>query len=163
MTIASFHERYHPPRSPVYPDDSSPLSKIPLKNHGAALLCNAPATDVELGCPPRGTREKGSARYLWVIDDTGIPYIFEIRYPLLENTVPKHTNLTGGAPAYMGGELWFFTSESIYFSGGSSRYAPRNAEHLDDAATVFEDYGYEVYCLGWDPEEDKALRGLIHE
>ena len=113
-----------------------------------------------MGTPPRSRDDCGSHRHLWVIDDTGIPYIVEAPLPELNGELPKHTNLTAGAPAYVGGELWFSDSSSLYLSGGSGRYPPSNAEHLDDAAGVFEVLGYDVISLGWDADTDSAERVL---
>ena len=83
-------------------------------------------------------------RYIWVIDSTGIPFILECGQSTPAGHVPKHSNLTGGMPASMGGELWFETRCSLFLSGGSGRYPPRNEQQLADAATMFEDYGYGI-------------------
>ncbi len=92
------------------------------------------------------------------MDDMGIPYIIEQPLPYLGNLVPKHTNLTGGANAYLGGEVWFLNSNSLFLSGGSGRYPPLHEQQLDDAADVFESYGYSVTSLGWDSEAGFANR-----
>ncbi len=44
--------------------------------------------------------------------------------------VPKHTNLTGGGRAYLGGELWFTNNSEVYVSGGSGRYPPSDERQL---------------------------------
>ena len=72
----------------------------------------------------------------------------------------KHTNLTGGGEAYLGGELWFTSETSLYLSGGSGRYPPRDATQLEEATEVFRSFGYEVISLGWDHEARRALRDL---
>ena len=114
------------------------------------LLDYAPAKDVYLGAPPKSRKDQGSHRYLWVIDDKGIPFIKEMHIVALNNEFPKHTNLTGGGSAYAGGELWFETEESLFVSGGSGRYEPIDAEQLEEAVSVFAAYGYTVTSLGWD-------------
>jgi len=101
------------------------------------------------GLPPRHRNDPTTFLYLWVIDLSGIPYILECALPELGGNLPKHTNLTGGMPASIGGELWFRTESSLFLSGKSGRYGPRNEQQLADAVTVFEDYGYEVFSLGW--------------
>ncbi len=78
----------------------------------------------------------------------------------LGNREPKHTNLTAGGEAYIGGELWFRNHQSIYLSGGSGRYPARTEQHLADAVKVFEGYGYDVQSLGWNREMNKAKRTL---
>ena len=102
------------------------------------------------GLPPRHRNGPTTFLYLWVIDLSGIPYILECALPELGGEPPKHTNLTGGKPASIGGELWFHTESSLFLSGKSGRYGPRNEQQLADAVTVFEDYGYKVSSLGWE-------------
>ena len=102
------------------------------------------------GVPPKQRNSATTHLYLWVIDLAGIPYILERALPELGGKLPKHTNLTGGKPASIGGEFWFRTQASLFLSGKSGRYGPRNEQQLADAVTVFEDYGYEVLSLGWE-------------
>ena len=80
--------------------------------------------------------------------------------PSLGGNPPKHTNLTGGATAYVGGEMWFSDGENLYLSGGSGRYPPINENHLNDAVKVFESYNYQVVSLGWDTRLNRAGRTL---
>ena len=95
-----------------------PLTLVKLnEHHGVRLLQRAPASGVQFGMPP-GAIGQGSKRYLWVIDRSGIPYIIEQPLPDIDNGLPKHTNLTGGEGAYLGGELWFTDNSSLFLSGG---------------------------------------------
>ena len=126
---------------------------------GFTLLPIAPALGVDLGYPPK-SRRSGENRYLWVINDDGIPFIKEIPIAALNGHVPKHSNLTGGSLAYIGGELWFETATQLFVSGGSGRYPPSGAEQLADAVGVFEAYQYTVTSLGWNEETDEARRRL---
>ena len=100
----------------------------------------------------------GSNRYLWVIDRRGIPYILEQPLPETDGIDPKHTNLTGGENAYLGGELWFSDAQRLFLSGGSGRYPPVDANQLNDAVKVFESYRYGVTSLGWDFKNRRAWR-----
>ena len=151
-----FRSRYAPPERPKI--DPLPHEKTRIVSH-LRILGPAPADDVSTGTPPRG-RGQPTGRYLWVIDDYGIPYIIESPLGELGNRPPKHTNLTGGGRAYVGGELWFSNSQSIYVSGGSGRYPPRNETQLVDAVAVFAAYNYAVTSLGWDYETGRAERVL---
>lgn len=93
-----------------------------------------------------------------MINDQGIPFIKEMPIFALNSQCPKHTNLTGGQSAYIGGELWFDTGESLYISGASGRYRPIDEDQLKDAVGVFEAYSYSVTSLGWDGERDRPRR-----
>ncbi len=125
---------------------------------GIRMLRRAPAKDVLWGKPPRAAKWQGENTYLWVIDSRGIPYIIERSLPSLGNSLPKHSNLTGGRPDYIGGEIWFSNGDSLFLSGGSGRYPPLSESHLNDAVRVFESYDYRVTSLGWDPGTGKARR-----
>ena len=99
-------------------------------------------------------------RYLWVIDTRGVPYTLDAPISAI-GAVPKHTNLTGGGQAYLGGELWFVSGTAVYISGGSGRYPPIDAAQLDEAAQVFRAFGYDVTSLGWDSQRGQARRILV--
>ena len=138
-----------------------PHELIPLSGaDGARTLEPAPAENVRLGAPPSSRRRPGENAYLWVIDSRGIPYIIERSMPSLGGNTPKHTNLTGGAAAYVGGEMWFSDGENLYLSGSSGRYPPINENHLNNAVRVFESYNYRVVSLGWDTRLNRAGRTL---
>ena len=125
---------------------------------GLRFLGNAPAQEVHRGHPPKSRSEAGQHRYLWVINDEGLPFVKEIKNVRLNSNLPKHTNLTGGQPAYAGGELWFGTEESLFVSGGSGRYEPIHSDQL--AVGVFRAFGYAVTSLGWDTDRDEPRRFL---
>jgi hypothetical protein len=77
----------------------------------------------------------------------------------LENGVIKHTNLTGGASAFSGGELVPLDGGTMMISGRSGRYGPRTSEELFAVARAFADSGYGVWLVGWD--EDAKEPGPI--
>ena len=93
-----------------------------------------------------------------MIDTRGIPYIIESSNPSIGAVVLKHTNLTGGEDAYLGGELWFSSQVGLYVSGGSGRYPPANRHQLEEACRVFESFDYSVTSLGWDEGTGSAKR-----
>ena len=128
--------------------------------HGIRLLVQAPAIGISQGFPPRSRNEEGANRYLWVIDSRGIPYILEAPIGVIGNALPKHTNLTGGGAAYLGGEMWFKSDVSLYISGGSGRYPPEDENQLEAVKQVFEAFDYEVVSLGWDHSFGAAARVL---
>ena len=161
MDIDEFRERHskRPPRSTKEFDANE--FKQWSAAYGVRVLMSAPAQDVEFGKPGAKPHEDGINTYLWVIDDQGIPYVIE--RPIDGRPVPKHTNLTGGAAAYIGGQIWFSSGTDLFLSGGSGRYPPRNEIELCDAAGVFESYGYMVTSLGWDEKVDMAMRYYSEE
>ena len=116
--------------------------------------------DIAVGFPPSSSAGDTTNRYLWVIDSQGIPYIIESPNAAIGYKLPKHTNLTGGGDAYLGGEMWFSSTRSIYISGGSGRYPPLDGLQLEEATGVFNAFGYNVTSLGWDENAGRALRLL---
>lgn len=156
--LLDFRDKYpeQVPQRPCLPDELIALSGA----DGARTLEPAPAKDVHFGAPPASNRRRGENAYLWVIDSQGIPYIIERGLPALGGNPPKHTNLTGGAAAHVGGEMWFSDGENLYLSGGSGRYPPTSENQLNDAVRVFESYNYRVASLGWDPRLNMARRTL---
>jgi hypothetical protein len=74
----------------------------------------------------------------------------------LETGMIKHTNLTGGAPAYSGGEF-VMLGDIMVVSGSSGRYGPRSADEMCDVAQAFSCAGYSVWHMGYDPDADWAL------
>lgn len=155
--LIKFRERYQA-RGPCIPSQGGQAVLLPLSG-GFRLLPVAPAQDVAFGYPPK-TRHDSLHRYLWVINDDGIPFVLEIPIDALNGEKPKHTNLTGGCRAYIGGELWFETDRRIFVSGGSGRYKPEGEGQLADAVGVFESYQYAVTSLGWNMDTDEPKRSL---
>jgi len=64
----------------------------------------------------------------------------------------KHTNLTGGAVAFAGGELRFLQEESLIVNGASGRYPVRDNEEMRALGRAFLASGYHVWCMGYDRE-----------
>lgn len=128
---------------------------------GVRQLDRPPAPNAS-GTAPKTSGDEGC--HLWIIGPGGVPYILEhasVTPPLASGKV-KHSNLTGGEPASCGGELWFDTPQAraLYINGCSGRYGPLTRQQLDDALSVFRDFGYEVISFGWDEEVDKPARVL---
>lgn len=70
----------------------------------------------------------------------------------LNSGVIKHTNLTGGEPAYAGGELLVLDEQTIVINGCSGRYGPSSPEEMAAVARAFADSGYGVWSMGWDDD-----------
>lgn len=138
-------------------------SKNEVKQVQSDLLGTAPTTTTALGTPPRSRQDSREGCHLWVIDERGVPYLLERPMPECGGLPPKHTNLTGGAAAWIGGEVWFKNASALYVSGGSGRYPPESAEQLEAAVDVFRAHSYTVRSLGWDDETGFPRRFLSSE
>src|ERR1035437_5937410 len=95
--------------------------------HGVRFLKEAPTAGIVHGRPPVGREDPGDPPYLWVIDDSGVPYILDQPVIVLGYSGPKHSNLTGGGQAFVGGELWFKSDQELVVSGAS-----RSEEHTSE-------------------------------
>ena len=155
FTLDDFRSIYEP-RRPKWDPNSS--EKVPIS--AAMLLPQAPAIGMALGRPGSSRGISRINTYIWVIDERGIPYVLDVGLPELDGENPKHTNLTAGGNAYTGGEMWFEAADALWVSGGSGRYHPLSEDQLGDSVRVFQDFGYSVSSLGWDPERDQARRLL---
>lgn len=117
------------------------------------FLGNAPFEDAVVDTPPvTGGTPFGTNTYLWAIRAVDIPIISKIGEEGQKTTRKRasHTNLTGGDEAHSGGELWFEAKDTFWFSGGSSRYQPRNPSELEAIEGVFTELGYKEISFGWD-------------
>ena len=158
MGLATFRDGYDKrPRNPRIDCEPHELVKLDA-GHGVRVLQQAPAQSVCFGRPRVSREDPGEYTYLWIMDDSGIPYIIEQPLRHLYGSCPKHTNLTGGAAAFLGGEIWFSDAISLFLSGGSGRYPPLHETQLNDAVQVFESYGYRVVSLGWNTRRGQAER-----
>ncbi|MDR7270672.1 hypothetical protein J2X20_003330 [Pelomonas saccharophila] len=100
------------------------------------------------------------AAHLWVVRAEDVVHAGE-RCEFgdsLESGVIKHTNLTGGAAAYSGGELVFLSDGTIVVNGCSGRYGPRSKAELDSVARAFAQSGYGVWSMGFDEETNRPAR-----
>jgi hypothetical protein len=143
----------YPPRVPDLSRQESPdeVSSISAAE-GRREFTVAPADDVLTGAVPRARGEQQGTKYLWVVGLTDVPYALE---SLPGRTVPArgylaHTNLTGGAQAHAGGEMWFLDEASVVINGGSGRYPPREPEELKKVAAALSRCGYRAGFMRFD-------------
>ena len=70
--------------------------------------------------------------YLWILDDDGVKILWEGINNLEDEEagLVKHTNITGGSTAYLGGEMYFEDGVRIHINTRSDRYGghPREFE-----------------------------------
>ncbi|NEV77829.1 hypothetical protein DYI24_12340 [Rhodopseudomonas sp. BR0C11] len=104
------------------------------------------------GSPPM--IEPDQDTMLWVVGRTDVVYAPE-RSEFsagLKSLVIKHSNLTGGKPAFCGGELLQIDERTVVVNGRSGRYGPKTAGELDNIAGCFRASGYDVWNMGYDEE-----------
>jgi len=107
------------------------------------------------------TRDKDNL-YLWLVRIDDVRICLE-NGALGQSTARKrlsHTNLSGGADAHCGGELWFRDEQSVYINGGSSRYTPRNPDELDAITDGLRSAGFLVCSFGWNTDRGTPKRTL---
>lgn len=154
--LLAFPARTYRPRpaGDEYPEhELKPVSEA----DGLSTLDQSPAHQPELGEPRKSADDSGQNCYLWVIDTRGVPYIAE--GPTIGAKFPfKHTNLTGGGEASIGGEAWFADPSTLYISGSSGRYPPHSAYHLRQAEELIGEAGFTIRSLGWDEETGQPRR-----
>jgi hypothetical protein len=98
-----------------------------------------------------------TGRSLWVVRLEDVVHARE-NCPFgksLASGVIKHTNLTGGAEAYSGGELILLDQHTVVINGRSGRYGPKTKAELYGAARAFADSGYIVWYMGWDEDANR--------
>lgn len=127
------------------------------------MLGAAPERGVLPGKPPSAAGPSVN-RFLWVISTSGVPYVLEAADAAKSffDGVAKHTNLTGGAAACCGGEIWFEADPSVapWVSGGSGRYGPQSDSELSAAVSALQEMGFKAVSLGWDPGTKTPSRVL---
>lgn len=69
--------------------------------------------------------------------------------------VTKHSNLTGGGSAFVGGEVVFLDEGSIVITGSSGRYRLRSGAELKAIETAFAESGYNVWSMGYNQDTNR--------
>jgi len=133
------------------PDECKPMTG----GDGLEELVDGP---VPLGTPSgTGVRlitdHESSRRNLWVVTEYNVVYASEdcAFGRSLDTGVIKHTNLTGGAAAYAGGELLQLDGVLVV-NGKSGRYTPQSPEEMRQIAVAFANSGYHVWSMGYDTD-----------
>ncbi|UUQ67771.1 hypothetical protein NLK61_14425 [Pseudomonas fuscovaginae UPB0736] len=153
----------------VYPAREPAADKI--KNDDELMLIPESAglqffpttlNDIRLSEPPRVYGARGNT-YLWAIGLDKVPVAIEsLEFgKMLKTPVIKHTNLTGGARAHCGGELWFVAEKSMLIGGSSGRYGPKSDQELVDAVASFKCEGFQVASMGFDEETGEPNTVLV--
>ena len=67
----------------------------------------------------------------------------------------KHSNLTGGGRAFVGGELVFLNEATIAITGSSGRYRLRNGKEMAAIERAFVQSGYNVWSMGYNQDVNR--------
>ena len=121
---------------------------------------SAPCLSFLTGAPPKVNGEDGEKKYVWLVGPDNVLYALEKGKTGMSLSRKKlaHTNFSGGGLAHCGGELWFRDNESIWLTGGSSRYCPRSPAELEQIVASFRSAGYRVASAGWAEEIGRPSR-----
>lgn len=132
-----------------FPDELDDLTS----NADFFPLSVAPSAIFDVG-KPADRMAASQNMYLWLVTPVSVVTVVEegVSGKATLRKRLAHTNLSGGAPAHCGGELWYRDGSSLWLTGGSSRYAPRSAAELQSLVMAFTRSGYSVCCCGWDDE-----------
>jgi hypothetical protein len=170
MAISTFdsYRSTYAPRSPELTPKSDDEKRLLNSSDGVQEFEDAPCSVVTQDMVPstknldKDKEKNKEKKFLWVIRESDIPFIREHTTvtPLLSSGRCTHTNLTGGADAYCGGEVWFASERRLILNGGSGRYPPKEPDELDVVVVSFEQAGYRVWSMGWDDGIDQPARVL---
>lgn len=140
------------------------LKLIPLGHERLVFPADVQAANLTYSDAPRSHIDRGEL-YLWVVAANDATFALEST-PFghqLETGKVKHTNLTGGADAHCGGELWFISESQVLVGGSSGRYGPKSEKELADVAMAFKSEGFQVASLGYDEETGYPATVLVGE
>ncbi len=137
------------------------VKQMTLEN-GLLEWVDGPVLIKTAGAPPLLEKDQIEDLSLWVVRGDDVVHAEErCEFATgLESKVIKHTNLTGGTPAFSGGELMFLDAETVVVNGCSGRYGPRNKAELQHAVRAFAESGYRVWSMGFDEETNRPARFL---
>ncbi|WFU04572.1 hypothetical protein QA648_27745 (plasmid) [Rhizobium sp. CB3171] len=160
-SFTSFRQEFHPPKPPraglvKNEGEVIQMTYIDGLELWTAGTVAAPAAQPVL---PMIVKAMESDKRLWAIRETDVVHAHEFCDfgKTLETGVIKHTNLTGGAPAYCAGELLFVDDATIVVNGCSGRYGPTSEAEMVAAAKSFRDSGYNVWTQGFDEEVGRPV------
>ncbi len=115
---------------------------------------------------PISDESANEKRYLWVVSNDDAPHALEFCAwaTTLSAKKLKHSNLTGGGEAYIGGELWFVDDRTVILNFCSGRYGATSRADLPimeaTICALLKD-GYRVATTGPDFENGYPSSKLL--
>jgi hypothetical protein len=152
--LAAYREQY--PAKPMQRDADNTDQLILMKSEdGVFELPSPPAQSSEFSritTVPKTRDDAIANRHLWVILPGDVPVALEACEwgKKLESGCIKHSNLTGGADAHSGGELWFTGDDHIAINAASGRYGAQSEQEFDLIVDALRRSGYHVASTGFD-------------
>lgn len=154
--FAEYREAWGPAK-PMHPDAERFAGDTDLLSEegGLADWVDGPfSEEASSQANPDFASDDLSKKKLWAITAERVLHAFE-RCDFgtaREAGVIKHSNLTGGVPAFMGGEMILANEGDVLLNGCSGRYRAAGPEELLAAARAFARSGYRVWSMGYDDE-----------
>src|ERR1700680_2268179 len=113
----------------------------------------APANSADFPRPqslPDSHERAPDARHLWVIRAVDFPVALELCEwgQQLDDKKLKHSNLTAGAPAHSGGEIWFIEENRIALNANSGRYGAESEEEFQHIVNTLRNCGFHTASMG---------------
>jgi hypothetical protein len=166
LTAAAFeaYRRANPEERPMHPDARRyPNDTDQLKpSDGLLAWQDGPGGRGKPAAVPPDVSSALDGKHLWALTATNVFYAKE-RCPFgatVDDGKIKHSNLTGGGPAFAAGEVVLVAPHVIVLSGQSGRYRISAAE-LADVSTAFKASGYDVWSMGYGLELGRPY--MFHE
>ena len=104
-----------------------------------------------------GLPKQPDGQHLWVVTSEHVLHALEAGDfgKKRQAQAVKHTNLTGGGRAFVGGELVFLNKRTIAITGNSGRYRLRSGKEMAAIERAFVASGYNVWSMGYNQETNR--------
>jgi hypothetical protein len=124
------------------------------------LMCWVDGSVESPGSEPKGKPElpqRPEGQRLWVVTTEHVLHALEACDfgAKREAGLAKHSNLTAGGRAFVGGELVFLNEVTIAITGSSGRYRLRSGEEMAAIERAFVGSGYRVWSMGYNHEVNR--------
>lgn len=108
--------------------------------------------------PPSLREQASEGRFLWAVRSMDAPVALEecAWGHGLETKRIKHSNLTSGAPAHSGGELWVIQHQGVLVNANSGRYGADTPKELGAFVEALRELGFRAASMGFDLDNPVA-------
>ena len=132
---------------------------VDIEAAGAAALSGLP----EVRTAPRDWEAAAAGRWLWVVGGSDFTSADEFGPWGASRTsgCVKHSNLTGGAPAHSGGEIWRIKDKGLLLNAASGRYGAEGEAELNGVVDVLRSLGFAVGSMGFDIDNSAVANRVV--